>query len=160
MKAWPQNGQPSQRKKSAPWLSRSRRTLKRRSLHGQGVAEVKSGTHEAGLSGSALKEILEQVVSYNVQVSQIASAADQQTVTTKDISENIVQVTRVVKDAALGLQELDRCGEPVGQPRRGATGPGGPIQGHLGRQDIVRLRMYHSTWLPERNRDGCFTQTR
>ena len=71
----------------------------------QGVTEVKSGTHEAGLSGSALKEILEQVESVSVQVSQIASAADQQTVTTKDISENIVQVTQVVKEAALGLQK-------------------------------------------------------
>jgi methyl-accepting chemotaxis protein len=71
----------------------------------QGVTEVKSGTREAGLSGSALKEILEQVESVSMQVSQIASAADQQTATTRDITDNIQRVTRVVKDAALGLQE-------------------------------------------------------
>jgi len=66
----------------------------------EGVREVETGTAEAGKSGEALAEILEQINTVNLQVSQIATAAEQQTATTSEISGNILQITTVTKESA------------------------------------------------------------
>lgn len=66
----------------------------------EGVREVETGTAEAGKSGEALAEILEQINTVNLQVSQIATAAEQQTATTNEISGNILQITTVTKESA------------------------------------------------------------
>jgi methyl-accepting chemotaxis protein len=71
----------------------------------QSVTEVQSGTQEAALSGMALKEILEQINSVSAQVGQMASAADQQTATTREIRDNIQQVTQIVWESDRGAQE-------------------------------------------------------
>jgi methyl-accepting chemotaxis protein len=66
----------------------------------EGVREVETGTAEAGKSGEALAEILEQINAVNLQVSQIATAAEQQTATTSEISGNILQITTVTQETA------------------------------------------------------------
>jgi methyl-accepting chemotaxis protein len=71
----------------------------------QGVKEVEKGTSEAGRSGKALQEILEQINSVSMQVNQIATAAEQQTATTSEISGNIQQITEVVNETATGARE-------------------------------------------------------
>ncbi|HET6420232.1 MAG TPA: methyl-accepting chemotaxis protein [Geobacteraceae bacterium] len=71
----------------------------------KGVSQARAGTMEAGKSREALKEILTQVETLNAQVGQIATAAEQQTATTNEISGNITQITEVVQETARGAQE-------------------------------------------------------
>jgi methyl-accepting chemotaxis protein len=71
----------------------------------KGVSQARAGTLEGGKSREALKEILSQVETLNAQVSQIATAAEQQTATTHEISGNIMQITEVVQETARGAQE-------------------------------------------------------
>jgi len=66
----------------------------------EGVNEVEIGTAEAGKSGEALHEILNQINSVTMQVSQMATAAEQQTATTSEISGNIHQITEVARKSA------------------------------------------------------------
>jgi hemerythrin-like metal-binding protein len=63
----------------------------------EGVAEVEHGTQEAARSGDALQNIREEINSVNLQVQQMATAAEEQTATTCEISGNIHQITEVVK---------------------------------------------------------------
>jgi len=65
-----------------------------------GVREVENGTVEAARSGEALQEILSQIDSVTLQVSQMATAAEQQTATTSEISDNIHQITEVLRGTA------------------------------------------------------------
>jgi methyl-accepting chemotaxis protein len=69
------------------------------------VREAEKATVEAAKSGDALADILEQIQAVTLQVSQIATAADQQTATTGEISSNIQQITDVVQETAKGAQE-------------------------------------------------------
>jgi methyl-accepting chemotaxis protein len=71
----------------------------------QGVRQVESGTDEAGKSGAALKDILEQVNGVVLQINQVASAAEEQTATTSEISSNMQQITQVVQQTSQGAQE-------------------------------------------------------
>jgi methyl-accepting chemotaxis protein len=71
----------------------------------EGVKEVESGTAEAAKSGAALQAILEQINDVNMQVSQIATAAEEQTATTAEISSNIHQINEVVQHTAHGAHE-------------------------------------------------------
>ena len=66
----------------------------------EGVREVETGTCEASKSGEALAEILQQMNTVSLQVSQIATAAEQQTATTSEISGNILQITTVTQETA------------------------------------------------------------
>ena len=71
----------------------------------QGVLQVESGTIEAAKSGDALRDILEQINAVATQVNQIATAAEEQTATTSEISSNMLQITEVVQDTAGGAHE-------------------------------------------------------
>jgi methyl-accepting chemotaxis protein len=71
----------------------------------EGVREVDTGTEEAGRSGAALQEILDQINAVTMQVSQIATAAEEQTATTSEISNNIMQMSEVVQQTARGAQD-------------------------------------------------------
>lgn len=69
------------------------------------VSDVETGSNEAAKSGEALKEIQDRINAVNMQVSQMATAAEQQTATTAEITSNITQITQVVHDTAKGAQE-------------------------------------------------------
>ncbi len=70
-----------------------------------GVREVEAGSGEAAHSGQALQQILEQINDVTMQVNQIATAAEEQTATTGEISRNIYQITEVVQSTARGAEE-------------------------------------------------------
>jgi len=71
----------------------------------EGVREVENGTLNAARSGQALGEILEHANSVTMQINQIATAAEQQTATTNEITGNIQQITEVVHETAKNSQE-------------------------------------------------------
>ena len=71
----------------------------------EGVEEVQKGSADAARSGQALQDILSQIQNVTMQVSQIATAAEEQTATTGEISNNIQQITEVVQETAKGAQE-------------------------------------------------------
>ena len=71
----------------------------------QGVHQVESGSMEAAKSGQALQDILQQVNEVAIQVTQIATAAEEQTATICEISSNMHQITEVVQHTSRGAQE-------------------------------------------------------
>ncbi|HXE95384.1 MAG TPA: methyl-accepting chemotaxis protein [Dongiaceae bacterium] len=71
----------------------------------QGVNQVEAGTMEAAKSGEALRDILDQINNVAMQVNQIATAAEEQTATTSEISSNMMRVTEVVQLTATGAHE-------------------------------------------------------
>jgi len=71
----------------------------------QGVFQVHTGTEEAAQSGHALQEILEQINDVAMQVHQIATAAEEQTATTGEISRNLQHITEVVNQTSYGAHE-------------------------------------------------------
>ena len=79
----------------------------------EGVMEVEKGTTDASMSGEALQAILEQIGGVTMQVSQIATASEQQTATTCEISENIRQITDVVGHTARGAEESAQAAEQL-----------------------------------------------
>ncbi|HEU0265749.1 MAG TPA: methyl-accepting chemotaxis protein [Geobacterales bacterium] len=64
------------------------------------VEEVEGGTGQARHSGEALVEILAQTSTVSSQMGQIATAAEQQTATTNEISSNIQQISTVIMNTA------------------------------------------------------------
>lgn len=66
----------------------------------EGVREVERGTKDAARSGRALQEILSQVNEVTQQIHQIATAAEEQTATTYEISSNMQRITEVVQETA------------------------------------------------------------
>lgn len=78
----------------------------------EGVGEVEKGTSEAAKSGQALEDILEQINAMSMQVSQIATATEEQTGTTNEISHNIQMITEAVRGTADAAKEsADSAGE-------------------------------------------------
>jgi methyl-accepting chemotaxis protein/hemerythrin len=62
----------------------------------EGVQQVKTGTDETSRSGEALEDILNKINELAMQVNQIATAAEEQTATTSEITYNIQMITEVV----------------------------------------------------------------
>lgn len=62
----------------------------------EGVEEVKRGTLETTRSGEALEDILTKINELTMQISQVATAAEEQTATTQEITNNIQMITDVV----------------------------------------------------------------
>ena len=70
-----------------------------------GVKAVEVGMASSRRSGEALTQILQAVGEVTVQMEQIATAAEEQTATTCEISHNIQQITEVVQETARGASE-------------------------------------------------------
>jgi methyl-accepting chemotaxis protein len=86
----------------------------------EGVNEVAKGSEKASNSGSALEQILQQINDVNTQIHQVATAAEQQTATTSEISNNMMQITEVVartsrgaKDSAIAANQLSALAEDL-----------------------------------------------
>lgn len=71
----------------------------------EGVSEVAKGSEKAADSGRALEQILEQINDVNSQIHQVATAAEEQTATTSEISNNMQQITEVVAKTSRGAKE-------------------------------------------------------
>ncbi len=70
-----------------------------------GVKEVEAGTVDAERSGAALQQILSEIDAVADQVRQISTAAEEQSATTGEITDNIHQITRVIQETAKGSHE-------------------------------------------------------
>jgi methyl-accepting chemotaxis protein len=71
----------------------------------EGVKGTERGAEEAAQLETSLNETLEQISAVAMQVSQIATAAEEQTVTTAEISSNMMQITNVVQQSFRGAHE-------------------------------------------------------
>ncbi len=71
----------------------------------EGVSEVAKGSEKAADSGKALERILRQIDDVNAQIHQVATAAEEQTATTSEISNNMQQITEVVAQTSRGAQD-------------------------------------------------------
>jgi methyl-accepting chemotaxis protein len=81
----------------------------------QGVEEVDKGREESARSGEALNEILEQINSVAMQVSQIATAAEEQTATTGEISNNIHLINSITNKTSDDARESAREAAQLGK---------------------------------------------
>lgn len=72
----------------------------------QGVKQVNSGTVEAERSGQALSDILIQINSVSDQVAQVATAAEEQTATTNNISGNIQDISQKAENTLNNVRQL------------------------------------------------------
>jgi methyl-accepting chemotaxis protein len=61
----------------------------------EGVHEVERGTEQAARSGQAIGRILEGINDLAMQINQIATAAEEQTATTSEISSNMLRITEI-----------------------------------------------------------------
>ena len=66
----------------------------------EGVAQVQQGSQEAARSGEVIEGILNQISNLSLQISQIATAAEEQTATTSEISGNMLHITNVVNQSS------------------------------------------------------------
>ncbi len=71
----------------------------------EGVNEVSKGSEKAADSGRALEQILQQINDVNAQIHQVATAAEQQTATTSEISNNMQHITEVVGKTSQGARD-------------------------------------------------------
>lgn len=62
----------------------------------EGVEQVNKGTEGTARSGEALEDILNRINDLSMQISQVATAAEEQTATTSEITSNIQMITSVV----------------------------------------------------------------
>ncbi len=74
----------------------------------EGVQEVERGTDQATQSEQALNRIINEINDLSLQVSQIATAAEEQTATTSEISGNILAITDVGRNVAQTAQHSSR----------------------------------------------------
>ena len=72
----------------------------------EGVAEVERGTAGAAQSGEALQHILQRIDVVTQQINQIATAAEEQTATTTEVSRNIMHVTEIAHDTSQESQGI------------------------------------------------------
>ena len=72
----------------------------------EGVQEVARGSIVAAKSGEALNIIQSQINEVTAQINQIATAAEEQTATTREISNNVHMINEAVSGSARGVQEL------------------------------------------------------
>jgi len=70
-----------------------------------GVEEVERGIESSRKSGNALQDILSAISDVTMEIHQIATAAEEQTAVTGEISSNIHQINVVVTETAKGAHE-------------------------------------------------------
>ena len=71
----------------------------------QSVAQVEQGTSHASESGRSLQEILDIINDVTEQIGQIATAAEEQTATTREISSNVMNLNDLAKQNDHALHE-------------------------------------------------------
>jgi methyl-accepting chemotaxis protein len=69
------------------------------------VTQVEQGTNHAAESGRSLQEILDIINNVTEQISQIATAAEEQTATTREISSNVMSLNDLAQQNHHALHE-------------------------------------------------------
>lgn len=80
-----------------------------------GVQEVEWGMESSRRSGEALQMIVDAINEVTMQVHQIATAAEEQTAVTGEISSNIHQITDVVQETASGAHQTSSAASHLSQ---------------------------------------------
>jgi methyl-accepting chemotaxis protein len=81
----------------------------------EGVHEVEKGAVSSQKSGESLQEILDRIHEVNMQINQIATAAEEQTATISEITNNIHDVTEVVHQSARGAEETSTAASQLAE---------------------------------------------
>ena len=71
-----------------------------------GVEEASKGVTKAEVTGGSLEAIMASICSISMEVSHIATAAEEQSSTVHDITGNIHKVTQIIGDSAAGTQQF------------------------------------------------------
>jgi methyl-accepting chemotaxis protein len=71
----------------------------------EGVKGTERGAADAAQLETSLSDILDQINSVSMQIHQIATAAEEQTATTCEISNNMHQITEIVQQTSHGAHE-------------------------------------------------------
>ncbi|MCE1226390.1 MAG: methyl-accepting chemotaxis protein [Geobacteraceae bacterium] len=79
----------------------------------EGVKGTEQGAAEAGTLETALQNILEQVNDVTMQISQIATAAEEQTATTGEITGNMHRVSQIIDETAKETQSISAIAESL-----------------------------------------------
>lgn len=79
----------------------------------EGVKGTEQGAAEAGTLETALQNILEQVNDVTMQISQIATAAEEQTATTGEITGNMHRVSQIIDETAKETQSISSIAEAL-----------------------------------------------
>ena len=80
-----------------------------------GVEATEKGAAEAGQLEQALQAILDRVNDVSMQVSQIATAAEEQTATTGEITGNIHKISEVIEGTAKGANDTSTAAGSLAQ---------------------------------------------
>ncbi len=72
---------------------------------GEVVKKVEDGREKANRSGEALNEILKQTEKVNTQINQIVVGSEEQTTTTNEIANNIMQISTNLGESSKRIQE-------------------------------------------------------
>lgn len=80
-----------------------------------GVKEVEVGNDETARSGSALKEILNQINALASQINQIAVASEEQSATTNEINNNIQKISKIMDGSAKNISENAEASSQLSQ---------------------------------------------
>ena len=86
----------------------------------QSVTQVEQGTSHASESGRSLQEILDIINDVTEQISQIATAAEEQTATTREISSNVLNLNdlaqqndHALRETAIAANDVSRQAEEL-----------------------------------------------
>jgi len=79
----------------------------------EGVKGTERGATEAAELEHSLKTILDQVNSVTDQISQIATAAEEQTCTTREISNNVMSLNELAHQNSTGIRETGLAADNV-----------------------------------------------
>ncbi len=79
----------------------------------EGTSEVEQGIVLADKAGASLQEIVEVSQKVTDMVTQIATASEQQSATSAQISRNVEAISKVTEEAAEGTQQISRTGEDL-----------------------------------------------
>ena len=73
---------------------------------GKGVAEAEQGVLKAVQTGEALEAVTATIRSISMEVSHIATAAEEQSSSVHGMTGNIRQVTGIIRESGAGAQEF------------------------------------------------------
>lgn len=80
----------------------------------QGRNQARASVEQAAKAGASLASITKAVATINAMNAQIASAAEEQSVTAEDINRNIVNISEVADRTAGGAQQMAGASERLG----------------------------------------------
>jgi len=80
---------------------------------GKGTGEVEKGKELAARAGESLQEIIEATVKVVDDISQVATASEEQSSTAEQISKSVESISNVTNETASGIQQVARSAEDL-----------------------------------------------